>query len=186
MTRAPRRDARGATLIELMVAGSMILVALLGFIGATNEAAHATSVGQRRTVAGNLRTAALERFTLMRRDDVLSLPQDTWLRTGCYDENGVALATSDTGVDCKAALDAATYQRLRYDTWTCVHPSGIRGAVVYTLAQRVDMPCATTAASFPVSGTCDSDAAPKLYTYSAWNPPITGTYCVIGETLLTD
>jgi Tfp pilus assembly protein PilV len=89
---------RGSTLIELMIASAVLLVATTGFVGAMKEAVTATAVAHRRTEEALLRTGALERYTVARRDIVALLgtltadpAKPTWVIESCYDANAISI-----------------------------------------------------------------------------------------------
>lgn len=102
MTMSPSlpelRSARGSTLIELMIAAAILLVATTGFVGAMREAVTATAVAHRRTEGALLRTGLLESLTVTRRDLVAPLGALTtnpanpvWVVESCYDVDAVLL-----------------------------------------------------------------------------------------------
>lgn len=135
------RGQRGVTLIELMIAGVIILVALLGFVGSMNEAARATAIGHRRTVAAQVRTALLERMEVTPRDRVQSMVADTWTVDACYDMEARVVATNAAQSTTFTCPDTALYR-----SWLRVEPStagaaGTRTWMVRTYAERLESPC---------------------------------------------
>ena len=72
MTR--RRTSRGATLIEVMTALSVLLVAMLGFAATLNVAARSTALGHRRTTTTFLRGGLIDRIMVTPRGALASLP----------------------------------------------------------------------------------------------------------------
>jgi Tfp pilus assembly protein PilV len=100
MTRRPGgRAARGMTLIEVMVAGVVLLVAMLGFVAASRYAVTANAMGHRRTTTAFLRGELLDRLTVTPRAGLAKLTTyngaattpTTFVVDTCYDVNGVAL-----------------------------------------------------------------------------------------------
>jgi len=141
------RGQRGAMLIELMVAGVIVLVALLGFVSSLNEASHANAVGHRRTVASHLRTALIDRMAVMPRDQIDSLVTSfggslapatatPWVVDSCYDV-GAQQLTSNTGLNAAFACGTDA----RYRSWLQVVPGGNRTWMVSTYTERIDSGC---------------------------------------------
>jgi Tfp pilus assembly protein PilV len=90
--RTSRRSDRGYGLIELMIASVILIVAVIGFVGAMREAVNATAVAHRRTEATLLRTGLLEKMTVARRDIVAPLAAaGGWMVESCYDVNALPL-----------------------------------------------------------------------------------------------
>jgi Tfp pilus assembly protein PilV len=164
------RGQRGATLIELMVAAVVVLVALLGLVACLNEAAHANAVGHRRTVATQIRAALLDRLAVMPRDQMEILvtnaggssgspPTSTgWLVDGCYSLDGQLLASNSYGAGAAAF---ACGSDARYRSWLKVEPGGNRTWLLRTFAERTDLGCAP-------------------------GNRYTALYCVAGDLLVTD
>jgi Tfp pilus assembly protein PilV len=130
------RGQRGATLIELMIAATIVLIALLGFIGTMNTAARATAVGHRRTVASHLRTAVLDRFAVTPRDRVATLTPNAWVVGGCMDIEARPLATNDA-----LLIDFVCPPGTTYQSWVRVDPAGTRTWAVHAYVERTDSPC---------------------------------------------
>ena len=55
-----RRGERGTTLVEVMIAGVVLLVALLGFAAMAGTSAASTGVAHRRSAAGYLTAGPLD------------------------------------------------------------------------------------------------------------------------------
>jgi hypothetical protein len=124
------------TLIALMIAGSIILVALLGFVTAMNGAARSTALGHRRTVASHLRTALLERMAVTPRDRIQTMTADAWVVDGCYDTDArlvASNATLDAGFECPEEAD--------YRSWLRIEPGATRMFAVRGYVERTDAPC---------------------------------------------
>jgi Tfp pilus assembly protein PilV len=131
------RSQRGSTLIELMIAGAIILIAILGFIVTMSEAARSTGIGQRRTVASQLRTAVMERIAVTQRDRMALLPTNEWRIDACFD--GASRLVSQNAA---LSSDFACPARAVYRSWLRVEPSLDRSWAVRTYAERVETPCA--------------------------------------------
>jgi len=142
--RPTRRLARGFGLIELMISSVILLVAVVGFLGAMREAMNATAVAHRRTEATLLRTGLVERLTVGRRDFVSALAGQGWVVESCYDINAVPMAAGENpgattgtwtaGFACPAA---SVYRRLLQVT--AVPTQRIWRVALYV--ERIDQPC---------------------------------------------
>jgi hypothetical protein len=147
-----------------MVAGTIILVALLGFIASMNDAAHATAVGHRRTIAAQLRATLLDRLAVSPRDRIAVLPANQWIVDGCYDLNATAVATNPS---LAAGFACPVQGTPLYRSWIMVEPHAdptgnpLRTWAVRTYVERTDQGC-TPASRFA------------------------SLYCVAGDVLLTD
>jgi hypothetical protein len=130
------RSEQGTTLIELMVAGSVILIAIIGFVATTSEAARSNAVGQRRTVASQLRTTVVERIAVTQRDRMALLPPNEWRTDACYDELSRLLA-QNAALTSDFVCPAGTL----YRSWLRVEPSLERTWTVRAYAERADTPC---------------------------------------------
>jgi Tfp pilus assembly protein PilV len=142
MKRHDRRGhagERGSTLIEVVMAGAILLVAMVGFIGTTTTAAHATAVAHRRGTAGYHRTGLLERYSVTTRATYAAIPSNTWVIDRCFDlasrQDGPANTAFSTTFACPATS--------MYRTWLRVTGTGPWSLSVY--AERIDSGC--TAAS---------------------------------------
>lgn len=106
------RSARGFGLLELMIAAAVLLVAVVGFVGAVREAVNATAVAHRRTEGTLLRTGLVERLTVARRDVLAPIAGRGWLLESCYDVD--ARPTGDNSAawsDSFACPDGTQYRR---------------------------------------------------------------------------
>lgn len=142
--RHGRRSERGFGLLELMVSSAILLVAIVGFLGATREAVNATAVAHRRTESTLLRTGLIERVMVSRRNLIAGLAGLGWVVEGCYDINAVPVPAGEnpgaTGGSWTAAFacpDTAVYRR-----W--VSATVVPGQRVWSVAlyvERVDQAC---------------------------------------------
>jgi hypothetical protein len=131
------RSERGTTLIELMIAGAIILVAIVGFIATMNEAARSSAVAQRRTVSSHVRTALVERLAVTQRERLLALPADEWRIDACYDGWSRLVAQNATLAAGFACPDGSLYR-----SWLRIEPSAERTWAVRAYAERMDAGCA--------------------------------------------
>ncbi len=136
MTRARARGARGTTLLEVMVAGTLLLVAMLGFVATMNDAARATSVGHRRTVVTQIRTELLDGLLVTLRDRFATRPASTWLIDRCYDASAQPTGSNATFDTAYACPDGSLYR-----SWVRVDPSTTRTWAVHAYVERIDPGC---------------------------------------------
>lgn len=133
----PRRRERGTTLVEVMIAGVVLLIALLGFAGMASTSASSTGVAHRRGSAGYMNSGLLDRFLVSSRSAYAGLTANTWTIDSCYDRNGQVVQSnplySSTFV-CDPA-NAPVYR-----TWVSI--SGTGPWVLSTYAERIDPGCA--------------------------------------------
>ncbi len=146
MTRPPirRGTARGFGLLELMISSAILLVSVLGFLGAMREAVNATAVAHRRTESTLLRTGLVERLTVSRRDSIAALAGLGWVVESCYDVNAVPMAagenpgaTSGAWVAAFACPATSVYRRLV--SVTVVPNQRIWRVALYV--ERIDQAC---------------------------------------------
>ncbi len=108
-----RRGGRGFGLLELMISSVILLVAVVGFVGAIREAVNATAVAHRRTEETMLRTGLIERLTTARRDFLAPLAGQGWVVESCYDVNAQLLGDNGGAWSAAFACPAeTTYRRL--------------------------------------------------------------------------
>ncbi len=82
--RTRRRAPRGTTLLEVIIAMTILLVAMLGFVGTATYAATATGVAHRRTSSTFLRGGLIDRLTVTPRSALTALPAGAWVIDACY------------------------------------------------------------------------------------------------------
>jgi hypothetical protein len=98
MTRAGvRRGERGSSIIEVMIATTVLIVAAAGFAGMSTFAATSTGVGHRRTTATLLRAGLIDQLNVTPRATlraVAAAAENTWIVDSCYDVNSQRLAAN--------------------------------------------------------------------------------------------
>lgn len=91
-----RRPARGATLIEVMIAGALLIIGVLGFVVVVRYAATATAVAHRRTSLTYFRSALVDRISVSPRLSFSSVSTagnaNVWMIDSCWDVNSTLLA----------------------------------------------------------------------------------------------
>lgn len=133
-----RSGERGTTIIEVMIAATILLIAMVAFLGTLNTAAHATSVGHRRTAEAHLRQGVVDRMTVIPRDRLSTFPANTWLVDSCYDVNSQPVG-SNTSYATTYACPTGTL----YRTWVNLAPDATnRRWQVHVYAERTDDGCA--------------------------------------------
>jgi len=92
----PGPGERGTTLLELVVATAIMLIATTGFVGAMRQTVNATAVGHRRTEATMLRSGLVERLSVGRRALVagFAAAAGAWVVESCYDVEARPTATN--------------------------------------------------------------------------------------------
>jgi Tfp pilus assembly protein PilV len=135
--RAPRTAAapRGSTLIEVLIGGTILLVAFLGFVGTVNTAATSNAVAHRRGTASWFRTGLLERYAVTPRARYASVPADTWVVDRCFDHASREVAANTSFVEDYECPASAAYR-----TWLQLTGAGPWTLSVY--AERIDPGCA--------------------------------------------
>jgi Tfp pilus assembly protein PilV len=132
---------RGSTILEVVIAGTVLLVAFAGFIATANTASRANAVAHRRGTASYFRTGLLERYAVTSRAAYASVPADTWVVDGCFDE-----ASEDRGARNTNHLSTFTCPAGSvYRTWIRLTGTGPWTLGVY--AERIQPGC-TAAARF--------------------------------------
>jgi Tfp pilus assembly protein PilV len=155
-----RRSEHGSTLIEVMVAAVVLLVAVIGFIGIMMYAVTANSVAHRRTNMNFLRGALVDRMAVTPRSAMGSFPASTWVIDGCFDWSSQWLA-SNSGYSTSFACPAGT----AYQSWLNVVTNSTSSWTVHLVVERTDRGC--------------SDDANKSRRYSSLG-------CSAADLLLTD
>lgn len=131
-----RRGERGTTLVEVMIAGVVLLIALLGFAGMASTSATSTAVAHRRGAAAYMNTGLLDRYLVATRTTYASIPAATWLVDNCYDMNG-QVVESNTAYSTTFACNMANNPY--YLTWINLSGTGPWALSVY--AERIDPGC---------------------------------------------
>ncbi|BDG09041.1 type IV pilus modification PilV family protein [Anaeromyxobacter paludicola] len=182
MSRPRRaRAARGFTLLEVMVAGAVLLIAVLGFVGVVRYAATANAVANRRTSLTYFRAALMDRLAVTPRLSLTGggVPASTWVVDSCWDQNGQLVGSnlpSSSGYSSSYTCPGTAL----YQSWLYVTPvsassvnAGSNCATAGSCVQvklyveRTDMSCTDT-----------SDAT-RAKRYSS-------TGCVAADLLFTD
>lgn len=83
-----RKGERGVTLIELMIAVVILLVAVAGFWSSIFQSVLANGIAHRRTVQTWVRSDMVDRLTLTKRTSIAPTPPDVWIIEQCYDNAG--------------------------------------------------------------------------------------------------
>ncbi len=135
--RCRRRDGgqRGSSLLEVLVAGAILLVAFAGFVATANTAAGATGVAHRRGTATYFRTGLLERYSVTARTAYAAIPANTWVIDRCFDfasrQDGTANGAFSTSFACPSTS--------KYRTWVRLTGTGPWTLSVY--AERIEPGC---------------------------------------------
>lgn len=133
-----RSGERGTTLIEVMLAGAILLVAMLGFAGTAATAARSTAVAHRRSAAAYFRSSLLDRYVVMARSTYASIPAGTWIVDNCYDVASRLVATNatfSTAFTCPE--DSSVYR-----SWLRVTGGASGPWALAAYAERIDPGCA--------------------------------------------
>ncbi|HYG67251.1 MAG TPA: prepilin-type N-terminal cleavage/methylation domain-containing protein [Anaeromyxobacteraceae bacterium] len=141
-----RRAERGSTMIEVMIATTVLIVAAAGFAGMSNFAATSTGVGHRRTTGTLLRASTIDRLNVTPRAALRSIAaaaEDTWIVEACYDVDSRPTARNDAW-SVTFTCPAETY----YRSWIRVNDNGTapwdRATNTWSVAlyvERVDPGC---------------------------------------------
>ena len=138
------RSQRGSTLIEVMIAATILLIAMLGLAAVMNMAAGANATGHRRTVGAFLREAALDRILVMPRDALATVPGSTWIIDACYDVDSLLLPGGSNDGHSTTFTCPTSGPTPVYRTWLQVVP-GSGGAArtwsVHAYAERIAPGC---------------------------------------------
>jgi Tfp pilus assembly protein PilV len=131
-----RRGERGTTLVEVMIAGLVLLVALLGFAGMASSSAASTGVAHRRSSAAYMNAGLLDRYLVASRTAYAGISADTWIVDTCYDRNAQVVQSNptwSTTFTCDPANGSF------YQTWISI--TGTGPWVLSTYAERIDVGC---------------------------------------------
>jgi Flp pilus assembly pilin Flp len=154
------RDERGATLIELMLAMTLVLITMLGFIATLNAAARSTGTAHRRTVTSYLRASQIDHLAVTARAVVRALPPDQWVVAGCYDVDSQPISSNDAlGAGFACDLSAAAERKTYYRSWVRVEPVGdpkdARSWRIRTFGERIPADCLDPQTNAPPVVTAD-------------------------------
>lgn len=141
MSRPARRrpaGPRGSTLIEVLVAGALLLVAFVGFVGTANTAATANAVAHRRGTASYFRTGLLERYAVTSRASYASIPAGSWRVDRCFDPASREVAANGAFSSSFACPADAVYR-----TWLRLDPAaaGTGPWKLQVYAERIEPGC---------------------------------------------
>lgn len=146
-----RRGERGTTLVEVMIAGAILLVALLGFAAMAGTSAASTGVAHRRSTAGYMNAGLLDRYLVATRGTYGGITANTWIVDGCYDMNA-QVVQSNTAWSTTFTCDPVN--RPFYRTW--INVSGTGPWVLSSYAERIDLGC-TPATRYAALGCVAAD-----------------------------
>jgi prepilin-type N-terminal cleavage/methylation domain-containing protein len=134
-----RRTERGMTLIEVMIAGVILLVAMLGFAGTTIYAATANAVGHRRSSMTLLRGGLVDRLVVQPRSALAAIPANTWVIDGCYDASSQPLAGGSNAPAYASGFSCP--DGTLYRSWVSATANGNSTWSVSLYVERTDMGC---------------------------------------------
>jgi Flp pilus assembly pilin Flp len=154
------RDERGATLIELMIAMTLVLITLVGYIGTLNAAARSTGTAHRHTVTSYLRATQIDHVAVTARAIVRQLPPNQWVVAGCYDVDSQPILLNGTLAAAFACdLSKEAPRKTYYRSWVRVEPAGLpeaaRSWTVRTFGERVPADCLDPKTNAPPGTTSD-------------------------------
>lgn len=130
-----RKGERGTTLVEVMIAGVVLLVALLGFAGMATTSAASTGVAHRRGTAVYAQAGLVDRYLVSTRSTYANFTAGTWVIDNCYDANGQVVANNPSYSTTFACPTDSSF----YRTWIWLQGTGPWVLSVY--AERVDRSC---------------------------------------------
>jgi hypothetical protein len=139
MRKRNRQRQHGSTVIEVMAAAVILLVAIVGLVAVMNTAASATAVGHRRTVGAHIRQAVIDRILVTPRDRLETFASETWIIDGCYDAD--SRQPSASYVNAGRTTSFSCPDGSRYRTWFRVEPDVdpmARRWTVLTYAERMN------------------------------------------------
>lgn len=131
-----RHGERGTTLIEVMLAGTILLIAVLGFVATATASASATAVAHRRSVASYFRSSLLERYVVTGRAAYAGVPADTWVVDGCYDVDSRLIGRNTAFSTTFTCTSDAVYR-----TWVRLGGGAAGPWALSTYAERIDPGC---------------------------------------------
>jgi hypothetical protein len=153
MTRGTRgrRGERGTTLIEVTIAGAVLLIALVGFLATSRYAAAANAIGHRRTTGTFLRGEVMDRLTVLPRASLSTLAGYTGASTtlayvvdGCFDVDARLIGSNAGYASSTFACGAGVV----YRSWVAARDAGNSTWNVSLYVERVD-PASGAAACTP-------------------------------------
>jgi prepilin-type N-terminal cleavage/methylation domain-containing protein len=150
MTRRTGRRARGFTLVEVMIAAVVLLIAMLGFAATSITAATSSGAAHRGTSLAFLRAALVDRLAVTPRTAFAAMPA-AWTIEGCYDRNS-QLVVSNAGFSSTFACPGDS----RYRSWLSVTPNGTATWQVRLYVERSEGGCAA-ADRYVASGCAPAD-----------------------------
>jgi prepilin-type N-terminal cleavage/methylation domain-containing protein len=134
-TRRGRRAA-GFTLVEVMIAAVVLLIAMLGFAATSITAATSTHAAHRGASLNFIRAAIVDRLAVTPRTAFAVMPS-AWTIDGCYDLNSQLLA-SNTAFSSTFTCPGPS----RYRSWVSVTPNGTATWQVRLYVEKNDAGCA--------------------------------------------
>jgi Tfp pilus assembly protein PilV len=155
MTRARclRRGERGSTLIEVVIAGAVLLIALVGFLATSRYAVMANAIGHRRTTATLLRGELMDRLTVLPRNSLATLAgYNQFVIDSCYDVD-VHLLGSNAGYASSTFTCGST---AAYRSWVRATDAGDSTWQVKLYVERIDQGC-TASTRFSAVGCSGAD-----------------------------
>jgi Tfp pilus assembly protein PilV len=149
MSRAGRSEERGSTIIEVMVAVCVLIIAGLGFAGTSQYAATATGIGHRRTAATFLRAGLIDKLNVMPRSvlrGIAAANGGTWIVDACYDVSARLIEPANTAYSATFSCPTTAF----YRSWIRVTDNGgagqawataTNGWAVGVYVERIDPGC---------------------------------------------
>jgi Tfp pilus assembly protein PilV len=141
-----RRAERGTTIVEAMIATTILAIAAAGFAGTSQYAASATGIGHRRTTATLIRGGLIDRMNVTPRSklrEVAAANEEVWLIDSCFEQSGRHTESNST-----FAVDFACPDQTYYRSWIRVTDNGLdpwaRATDVWSVGlyvERVDPGC---------------------------------------------
>lgn len=144
MTRATkrRRGERGTTLIEVVIAGAVLLIALVGFLATSRYAVSANAIGHRRTTATLLRGELMDRLAVLPRASLAALAgYNAYVIDSCYDVDAHLLSSNAGYTSSSFACDSGA----AYRSWVRATPDVANSTwQLGVYVERIDQGCTPT------------------------------------------